>query len=29
VLTNKLEVGRPQDIADVAHLNKMKRNERQ
>jgi len=26
ILTNKLEVGRPQDIADAAHLTKMKRN---
>ncbi len=26
ILTNKLEVGRPQDIADVAHLTKMKGN---
>jgi len=29
VLTNKLEVGRPQDIADAAHLTKMKMNGRQ
>jgi len=26
LLTNKLEVARPQDIADAAHLTKMKRN---
>jgi hypothetical protein len=29
LLTNKLEVGRPQDIADVAHLTKMKKNREQ
>jgi hypothetical protein len=29
VLTNKLKVGRPQDIADAAHLTKMKMNGRQ
>ncbi len=28
VLTNKLTVGRPQDIADAAHLTKMKKNRR-
>jgi hypothetical protein len=29
VLTNKLLVGRPQDIADADHLTKMKKNRRQ